>query len=444
MRSARVIDAANVLRDLSGGSLDSAPTICRVAFRQPDGRIGKRDFATHWIHRYPAKMFHRIPRIILQAVAGSRPMNVLDPFCGSGTVLLESILSGHDAIGIDVNPMAQLISRVKTTPIEPAHLSRHLRYIKDRALRITEGQDRDEVLDFWFKPDVRYTLHALLRSINSIDHVPCREFFTVCLSACVRPCSWADPTISPPVKLCRTRARVAGDRYRKHYKRANSLTVAHVLQEFDRTSTENLRRMSQLFGSAPLATARIIDGNCEASSTGLLGESVDLVLTSPPYCGAQKYVRSLRLEMLMLGMSRQVIAEADRRTLGTERVSSTSTAQWTDFRSATVTQLIRRINARNQVRAFMLAEYISYLDQFAKELRRVLKHDGDAFVTFGTDHIAGFKVDSAAIFADLAASHSLQHVATLIDHIPSRGMITIRHSTAGTISDERVVWLRRG
>ena len=83
--------------------------------------MGRRDRATHWIHWYPAKMFHRIPAEILGSFAGER-LTVLDPYCGSGTVLLEAALQGHRAVGADVNPLARLISTVKTRRLDTSGL----------------------------------------------------------------------------------------------------------------------------------------------------------------------------------------------------------------------------------------------------------------------------------------------------------------------------------
>ncbi|WP_264808821.1 site-specific DNA-methyltransferase, partial [Acetobacter orleanensis] len=72
---------------------------------------------THDIHKYPA-MF--IPEVVekiinLYTEAGD---TVLDIFSGSGTTLLESMILGRKSIGIELNPLAFLISKVKTTPID--------------------------------------------------------------------------------------------------------------------------------------------------------------------------------------------------------------------------------------------------------------------------------------------------------------------------------------
>ena len=96
----RVADVIRLYREHSKG----IPATMSARFRGSQGEVGRRDFATHWIHWYPAKMFHRIPAEILASSTAER-LTVLDPFCGSGTVLLEAALRGHSAIGIDVNPL---------------------------------------------------------------------------------------------------------------------------------------------------------------------------------------------------------------------------------------------------------------------------------------------------------------------------------------------------
>lgn len=69
---------------------------------------------THSLHRYPAKFVPQIERKLI--LAFSDPGDVVcDPFCGSGTTLVEAILLGRDAVGIDLNPMAVLNAKTKIT-----------------------------------------------------------------------------------------------------------------------------------------------------------------------------------------------------------------------------------------------------------------------------------------------------------------------------------------
>lgn len=297
------------------------------------------------------------------------------------------------------------------------------------------------MLDYWFKPRIKAALHNIFSSIGEIEHTGCREFFEAGLSSIVRQASLADPRIAPPVKLNVKRSNAANQKYRNDLDRASHLRVPDVYDLFTVAIESNLRRMKELHSSSHLGKAIILPSDCEAARTGLPTASIDLVVTSPPYCGAQKYARSLRLEMLVMGIDAAEIAITDRRTLGTERITKTDVLNMLPTPLPDLNSLIEQIGLKNPVRSAMLAQYGCYLGQFAKELARVLRPNGNAFVTFGTDRISGFDVKCAEIFARVAGAAGLRHVATLIDKIPSRGMITKRHSTAATIPEEHVVWV---
>src|SRR5208283_4733824 len=90
-----------------------------VDFRALVAGVVKPDRYTHLLHPYPAKLLPQIPYSFLRSslVSGGLPQTIVDPFCGSGTVLLEAALFGHRAIGADTNPLARLVSKVKTTPV---------------------------------------------------------------------------------------------------------------------------------------------------------------------------------------------------------------------------------------------------------------------------------------------------------------------------------------
>jgi hypothetical protein len=191
-----------------------------------------------------------------------------------------------------------------------------------------------------------------------------------------------------------------------------------------------------------VGTGTVLADGFHAADCGLEDASIDLVITSPPYCGAQKYIRTVRLELLLLGYSSELISEADRRTLGTERMTSKHISN-KRLASPLSSRLHKQILRTNSTRANIFAHYSTYLDCFAQELCRVLKAKGEAFVTFGTDRVAGVTVDCAKLFSEAAIRHGMTHVATLVDSIPSRGMITNRHASAATIRDERVVWIQR-
>lgn len=80
---------------------------------------------SHGYHSYPAMMIPQVARNLMRIILNSQPniKSVFDPFMGSGTTLVEGILHGLDSFGTDVNPLARLLGKVKTTPLDPNDLS---------------------------------------------------------------------------------------------------------------------------------------------------------------------------------------------------------------------------------------------------------------------------------------------------------------------------------
>src|SRR2546421_672246 len=86
----------------------------------PVRQVGPR--AIHSLHPYPAKFIPDLPREVMVGHTNERHL-VLDPFCGSGTTLVEAALLGRRSTGIDSNPIATLAARAKTTPLDEGQVS---------------------------------------------------------------------------------------------------------------------------------------------------------------------------------------------------------------------------------------------------------------------------------------------------------------------------------
>lgn len=438
------VEAEQVIRNilLAKSDYEPVPPKLRVAFRYANGKVGSRDVATHWLHSYPAKMFHRIPRQILSALGNKENTIVLDPYCGSGTVLIEAALRGNNAIGIDVNPLARLIAEVKSTTLPSTTLRAYADRLPARARTYPHTTDGNPVLDFWFKPAAQVALSQLRRAINDIQNQQIKKFFLVTLSSIVRRCSLADPAIPPPVRLSHSRLTRTNARYSRHLAHARTLTYETVYDHFEVALAKNMLRINQLDHCPNLGRVTVLGPLSEAADTKLPSQSVDVILTSPSYCGAQKYVRTLRLELYWLGFTKSQIANVDRGTLGTERISKARSVTEVLTGDSYQDDMIHAVWERNPVRATMLSAYLLYLDRFLDECRRVLRMNGHAFITLGTSRIAGFEVNMAEYFVRIATAKGFIYVTTLVDRIPSRGLLTQRHSSASTIPDEQVVWLK--
>ena len=442
----RVSGAKEVLYDLNRDMTNGRQyrDEINVSFRGHGGTVGRRDFATRLIHWYPAKMFHRIPSVFLDTIELPSHATVLDPFCGSGTVLLEANLQGHHAIGVDINPLARLISRVKVTSLDPGHLNYQLELLVPRAKQLRSTPSPELTLDSWLSSSARTGLQRLAFAIKEIPDDACRSFFLVTLTSIVRRLSKADPAIPPLVRLRKERAGIAGTRYRNALKRSQSITTFNVYSVFADAATANIRRMSELYSlRARLERTKTSVIDTDAAHTGLASSTVDAIITSPPYCGAQKYVRSMKLELILSGYPADELRQLDRRTLGTEAVTTRDTKlsellTGDDFVDRTVSSIYEV----NPVRARMASDYSKYLVEFARECKRVLRPGGHLLVTVGRSTLSGIPFLSDQIFRRASQETGLDFVATLVDRIPSRGLLTERHSTAGRIDHEFIVWMR--
>ena len=442
----RVAGANEVLHDLNRDMRNG----CRyrreinVTFRGNGGAVGRRDFATHLIHWYPAKMFHRIPSVFLDTVDLPPHGTILDPFCGSGTVLLEANLRGHNAVGVDINPLARLISRVKVTALNPGHLISQMEVLIRRAKQLRSNPAPELTLDSWLSSSARVGLHRLAIAIKNIPDDACRSFFLVTLTTIIRRLSQADPAIPPLVRLREERVGIAGTRYRNAFERSQSITTCTVYSAFADAAAANINRMSELYSLRSRfedATTSVL--GTDAANTGLASRTVDAIITSPPYCGAQKYVRSMKLELIVSGYPADGLRELDRRTLGTEAVT-TRDAEASELLTGDdyVDHTVSAIYEVNPVRARMASDYSKYLVAFAQECKRLLRPGGHLLVTLGRSTLSGIPFLSDQVFRRASEETGLEFVATLVDRIPSRGLLTERHSTAGRIDQEFVVWMR--
>jgi DNA modification methylase len=423
-----------------------------ISFRDRLPFLNNPDRHSHLIHPYPAKLLVHIPYFFLANSILTAPGNtVLDPFCGSGTVLLESLLARRSAIGADVNPLARLISRVKTSPPDPAKLIRVTEKLRNRIRKDSGVSPPDVVnLDYWFYPHVIRKLTGILECINEIDDSTTRSFLLVCLSSCLRKVSLADPRLTVPVRL-KTGQYPKGHWLREksdqHLRRLKRVDVGSI---FFSTVEENSRRIGSFVRAVPenLRTAiiahdsrdlRVFDGSSNGSAHKLQSNCVDCVITSPPYIGSQKYTRATSLSLGWLGLCESTELRAlEELSLGREHYSKASYRNRLRTGITAADNALNRVEKINPLRAHIAANYLVEVRQAFLEIHRVLRRHGYFVLVTANNQLCGMEFKVHEYLQTLAKELGFRLALKLVDEIRSRGLMTKRNKTASLITREWV------
>lgn len=415
-----------------------------VNFRALVPELKKAERYTHLIHSYPAKLLANIPNFffatdILCPAGGV----VLDPFCGSGTVLLEAVLSGRNAWGADSNPLAELITTVKTSYLSREDLLETFEKLIHSAKRAKINTSFPEAVAVWYSPSTLPQLAALQNSISRIKNKKQKAFFELCFSSVVRKVSLADPSISVPVHLNPERFSDNPSRKEDVEFKLRALKDVDVFDKFDSVCKVNISRVEALNGKIKPGVATSFISK-DARQLGIPDESVDLILTSPPYAGAQKYIRASWLNLYWLHLVElNDIKELKKHNIGRE-----------DYRKGEIYECYTGIKAADQVlkelyaegkkeRAFLVANYLNEMKVALDESCRVLKTGGHMVIVIGNNTVCKRQFDTQDYLTKYLVGKGMQLECKLIDDIKSYGLMTKRNKTANKISSEWVIVLKK-
>ena len=413
-----------------------------VSFKRIFPELSNSDRFTHLIHSYPAKLLMHIPFFFLNNNFFSKKGDfVLDPFCGTGTVLLESVVSGRSALGSDANPLARLIAEVKTNKFSQKKLLANLEFMQTKYKRYKSADIPEVVnIDYWFPIATQHKLAKLLRIIKEIEEMKYRNFFLVCLSNCVKKVSLADPRVSVPVRLNPNRFPVGSQERKAVLARLKELENIDVLQKFTAICSDNIRRVRSLKGGgSQFATSKIIASDARRltkslnSETQLNDESVQLVITSPPYAGAQKYIRSSSLSLGWLELAKNGdLKFLDKKNIGRENFTQDELLiKPTGIESAD--ELINKIDSLDKTRACIVSEYLHGLTLALNESIRVLRKGGFLVIIVGNNKVCNLEFNTQEYLTEYLIKKGLILQFKLIDDIKSYGLMTKRNKTADII-----------
>ncbi len=347
--------------------------------------------ASHDVHAFAAKFPPQLPRAFIRGLTKPEDV-VLDPMMGSGTTVVEALLEGRYGIGLDIDPLALRLSRVKTMPLDAEMLDEAGQkvLVQARALLSNRSTDRglaerfDErtraFLDYWFLPETRRELMALVLAIQGVPEVSTRRFLELAFSSVII-------TKSGGVSRARDLAHS-----RPH--RVEAKIPKNALEQFALRLRKNLSSIAQLKTNGSVATPLAAD----ARSMPLADAAIDLIVTSPPYANAIDYMRAHKFSLVWFGESIADLSELRAKYLGSERVGHMPQVALADRPE----RIVRLLAERDSSKAAILRKYFAEMRSVIAEMYRVLRPESVAVIVVGTSLMRGVEVQTHCCLADIA------------------------------------------
>jgi len=266
-------------------------------------------YLTHNFHPFPAKFIPQIPRALIEAFS-AKEETILDPFCGCGTTLVEAKLLGRNSIGIDTHPIGVLASKVKTTKLPKTELNEILYIIEKIQLSInalyeTKFQNlRGPTLlqdvkrtkpmsladyklpkfpnrDHWFQEHVLHELAIVKHYISKIESGDLRNFLLLAFSAIIVPVSNQE----------------SETRYAAIKKAVPPFRAFNLFQDKLKSMTKRIIKFNELAENSIVEVFQHDTRHIDF----IKNNSIDFIVTSPPYPNVYDYYLYHKMRMFWLG-----------------------------------------------------------------------------------------------------------------------------------------------
>jgi hypothetical protein len=441
------IDTTLMLEELKREFQKTGGAALEVDFRRLVSWVKLGDQLTHQVHPYPAKLLPHIAAFFVQSSRLTKAGSVLDPFCGSGTVAVEGSVAGLVPYVADSNPMALLLTRVKTTPYSVDALVHETTEVLRRAKRYRTAPQIPIVNEkIWYRAPTKQNLERILRSIDETEDDSVRDFFKVCFSATARRLSYADPGISVPVRL-KVKSSLPTAAQSKIRDRLAWLNIADEFEEFAQICLLNIERVRKTTDAMPARVQAIHVANDARTLTNsghsAVRDGFPLILTSPPYGSAQKYVRATSLSLNWLGLaSPGQLSSLEAKTIGREHLPVHAPAL-NEKLPAEFERFVRSLENVNSRRAAITRTYLCELAHSLSQIAHSTAPGGTVVIVIGNNSVCGKPLKTDSFIADEMQRLGLRHELSLTDRIKSRGLLTKRSATAAVIARESVLVFRK-
>lgn len=407
-------------------------------------------YSAHGLHEYKGKFNPQIARAILNILDIPVGARVMDPFCGSGTSLLECAHLGMDATGTDINPLAVFLANAKIEAVRlpKGKLEKELSGVLDefKHARVSKpvdekAQARIDYLSAWFEPDILRVIERLRAAIEHAN-AGCVPAFLAVASNLLRDYSQQDPV---DLRIRRRKSPLPDMPFVDAFS-ASALAFVAKLED-----TKKVLPKLRGSGRAWLHDSR------ELGSASFIGaKKFDCALTSPPYATALPYIDTQRLSLVWLGLAEPSnILRLESRLVGSREVREKKQAL-ADLKSNAAGLPVVQASYcmslqdalsdsdgfRRRAVPLLLYRYFAGMAAVFRTLRPSMKDGAPFALIVGTNHtvLGGnrFDIDTPQHLAELAEANGWSHQ----ESVPLQTYQRYGYHTGNAVTGEAMVIVR--
>ena len=353
------------------------------------------NYASHALHAFAAKFPPQLPRVFIEGLT-VKGETVMDPMMGSGTAIVEAFLCGRRAVGFDIDPLALMICRVKTHPVDLLEATWAGKRVLSSAVKLLQRASRlepamgerfspasVEFINYWFGKQSQRELMALLLAIERERLTqPLVDFMKVVFSSIIITKSGG---VSRAYDLAHTRPHLLEG---KPYKDAIKL--------FEVRLNKSAALLSQLPSNGK--HVEIQQHDCRRRLP-LEEGSVQLIVTSPPYANAIDYMRAHKFALVWFGEDIDDLSTLRSTYIGSEKTGVSVTPDLPE----SVCRVVERLEAIDSKKSRVLAKYFAEMRLALQEMFRVLEPGRCCIVVVGTSTMRGQTIKTHELLGDIGS-----------------------------------------
>lgn len=383
---------------------------------------------THGMHRFAAKYIPQVPGWAIENFCDKESV-VLDPFMGSGTTLVEGLKHVRTVYGLDIDPLAKLITKAKTNKYDISSIESLSNIIlKNKGHKVIGDELPMEGVSnplHWFNKENKEKLNFIFEKINSIEMKENeREFFLCVFSSILRWVSNADDQ-SQKTYVSGTLKKSPPDAW-------------EVFERFLIKSINGIRSLDHTRSAT--CESKILEGN--ALSAPLPNESIDMIVTSPPYVDSVDYMYNFMLEYFWLGPILGIRTRKEFNEMRRKSVGAKNPSEKCDVPPAAIKSMVCQEKIPSYRRAAVI-KYFYEMEKHFKEASRVLKPEARYILVVGNSQSSNGIMPVHDCLTRLAAQFGLKIEKAFAYRIRRHYMKFPRKGRGGIILMDWVIILQK-